>query len=470
MISQKTVLLFFLLFLMFFVKAVLFLDPDLGWHLRMGEIISETRAIPKTDIFSYTMPEFKFVDHEWFADLATYKIYSLFGKYGLALIYAIFFLITLNIVLNLKFLKTGEHPPGQKIFMTGLIVASGTLLSQFGVRPQAFSWMFFAALLYFLSNFTRGNKYKMFIPLLFWVWANMHGSFVLGLFMFGVFTFARGVILRKNIIRELPVFIVAVLITFVNPYGLNLWKEAFDTFLSSALRLYIEEWGPAWTTINLGYLFLTASSVALLLRYKNFFMEEFIAVYLLLLVMSFLSIVNIPIFALCATPVFLGGLSRLGEEAKTVKGSVIRLRIFLTGLFILSLLLFIADSYRVFDRTIAISEENFYPKDAVNFLNKNISSGEIFSHYNWGGYLIWKIPEKKVFIDGRMGRWPGVVEYQRSIINGKLDYRTEFKKYAIDTVLLPRKMEDTDLVNRMENDNWIVVYEDEISKIWRKQL
>src|SRR3989344_9531753 len=39
------------------------------------------------------------------------------------------------------------------------------------------------------------------------------------------------------------------------------------------------------------------------------------------------------------------------------------------------------------------------------FLKTLPLSENIFNEYGWGGYLIWKIPERKYFIDGRMPSW-----------------------------------------------------------------
>ena len=43
-------------------------DPDLGWHLRVGEQIVNTGQIPRYDTFSHTMPGFEWVNHEWIVD------------------------------------------------------------------------------------------------------------------------------------------------------------------------------------------------------------------------------------------------------------------------------------------------------------------------------------------------------------------------------------------------------------------
>jgi hypothetical protein len=42
-----------------------------------------------------------------------------------------------------------------------------------------------------------------------------------------------------------------------------------------------------------------------------------------------------------------------------------------------------------------------FPKDAVEFLRTKTLPARIYNVYDWGGYLQYWLPERKVFIDGR---------------------------------------------------------------------
>ena len=52
-----------------------------------------------------------------------------------------------------------------------------------------------------------------------------------------------------------------------------------------------------------------------------------------------------------------------------------------------------------------LAEQGNFPYGAVAYLKANPIEGRMFNEYNWGGFLIWQYPEKKVFIDGRMPSW-----------------------------------------------------------------
>src|SRR3989344_2019952 len=73
------------------------LDPDFGWHLKVGEILL-TEGIPATDPFSYTMPSFPWVDHGRVTDMAMAWLYPRVGMTGLAGLAAVVVLAAVVIV------------------------------------------------------------------------------------------------------------------------------------------------------------------------------------------------------------------------------------------------------------------------------------------------------------------------------------------------------------------------------------
>src|ERR1051325_1552621 len=58
-------------------------DPDLWWHLKVGQIIWTTHAIPTRDTFSFTTGGHAWAAHEWLAQLSIYGAYAAAGYRGL---------------------------------------------------------------------------------------------------------------------------------------------------------------------------------------------------------------------------------------------------------------------------------------------------------------------------------------------------------------------------------------------------
>ena len=98
--------------------------------------------------------------------------------------------------------------------------------------------------------------------------------------------------------------------------------------------------------------------------------------------------------------------------------------------------------------------EKRYPYNAVQFIRHLKPKGEIISVYEWGGYLNWRLPEKKVFIDGRMPSWRwkapnskesdyAFPEYRRALYDEAKHFEKIKKKYNIELVLLPKAKKPT---------------------------
>ena len=112
-----------------------------------------------------------------------------------------------------------------------------------------------------------------------------------------------------------------------------------------------------------------------------------------------------PIFLIVSTPLWVSITEGIvGDEL--IK--VVRKKWFLGFMF---LAVFIVGAQRL-ERDVPysysledIAVNGQYPLGAVKYLHENPIEGNMFNEYNWGGFLIWQYPEKKVFIDGRMPSW-----------------------------------------------------------------
>ena len=70
-----------------FVMAMLY-DPDYFWHLRAGQLIVDTRALPSHDPFSFTRPDAPWVLNAWLFDVVLYYVHSIGGPFGVRLLVA----------------------------------------------------------------------------------------------------------------------------------------------------------------------------------------------------------------------------------------------------------------------------------------------------------------------------------------------------------------------------------------------
>ena len=462
----------------YWIKARSFLDPDFGWHLRMGEIIL-SKGIPHGDPLSYTMPSYPFVDHEWLTNVLFSFLYSSIGLGGMSIFFAALTLIAVGI----PFLFS--HP---KWRLLPFLLAAISFMPYLGIRPQIFSWVFFSLLLFVVFQEKLWKRFKWFLPLLILLWTNLHGSFPLGVLVIALAAFFRGfqgksearnpkfeannkvqnkkyknaraafdaVLNLKNLnfgivsnfdirISDLVIVALCLVVTIINPYGARVWWEVWMQLSDPTLKWAIQEWLPALFLFNLPFFVLLCVSVPLVWKYRKQFRPINLTLYGATLLMAMSSGRHVPFWLLVALPMTIQGLEYLYEEVVDYKHGKERFAV-VYKVFIIGVVAMISIDFLLMLPQARFSHLSRSPEQAVAFLKANPSKGNVFNEYGLGGYLIWQYPEKKVFIDGRMPRWRwkdapkmesenAFVEYE-AVMSGNSDIEGIMEKYHIDTIVL----------------------------------
>jgi hypothetical protein len=506
-----TLFLLFVTFSIFFVRGLLFLDPDFGWRLRTGEMILH-EGVPRTDPFSYSMPSFPWVDHAWLSSVIISLVYSLFGKIGLTLVFSVIAFCAL-------FISLSESKPtvGKKVFTTindcfatdiGVFgnflfwLAFSVLFAFFGVRVQVISWLMLAILLKLILDLTVWAKYKFMLPFFFALWANLHGSFALGLLVLILVIVTRALQERKLNFVNLIIFLGSALATLINPYTVHIWREVWSSVSDVQLRWTVQEWMPTLTMFNLPVILFFASAITFVMKQKGNLLPEELVVFLVFFVQAISSRRHLPLFVIAVSPIVTRAVCHLGSDLQKLKNGFSRLKKVYRVYFFFTLMAVFLQGVVNFRVAFSLREASFYPKQAVAFLHRNLPAGQIFSRYGWGGYLIWKLPEKKVFVDGRMPswRWDGnpsdesdsAFDEYNDILQKKKKARAVFENYNIDTVLWPAKKEPKrsgfvqkvlnvfrpwiglrekgSFTSNLESSGWKKKYEDEVAVIYSRSI
>lgn len=103
-------------------------------------------------------------------------------------------------------------------------------------------------------------------------------------------------------------------------------------------------------------------------------------------------------------------------------------------------------------------------------------TGNIFNTYEWGGYLIWKLPKMKVFVDGRMpawkddfGRYPYAVFL--AILQTQPGWNEELRRNKTDYILIsPGTFLDLLLQKESKTYGWQEIYRDKIAVLYQNVL
>lgn len=429
---------FLSLFAFFIFRSTITLDPDFGWHLQFGKLLLRTATVPVNDPYSYTMPSYHFVNHEWGTDVIIAVIYDNFGMLPLQVGFSLLVLGALYFLARSTRMRWVTMP----LFLVG-----GTLFEFMGVRPQIITWFFLALIMSLWWQEKVWFRLRFIIPLLFLIWANMHGGFAIGIVVLSIFIIGTMLETRHFDKKNALVLFISFFATLCNPYGYHLWTEVTKSATDPALRWVIQEWYPAFLFTNLAFWVYTLLSVFLLIRYHRKFTITSIIVYVFLLISGLASMRNIPIFVIVSFYPTVQAIVYLYEEATVLPLGRKRFDTAAIGFSMMSLFLFIPQvGAYVYGTAILHEAQGGYPTAAVAYLRKHLPKGQVFASYDWGGYLIWQLPEKKVFIDGRMPSWRNASAPKNestyalgdylSIIRKDVPFAKESKKYGIDTVLV----------------------------------
>ena len=440
-------------------------DPDVWWHLKTGQYIAEHHSVPHTDPFSYTRAGQPWVAHEWLSELFLYETERTAGWGGLILIFA----AVLTAAFFLLYLRCG---PATYIAGVATLCGAWATAPLWGVRPQVLSLLLTSLWLLILERSERNPKLLWWTLPLTLLWVNLHAGFALGLALSALFLagewIERALGSPEQSVSHLRtaalVFLLDLLIVPLNPNGLRMFSYPFETLRSPAMQSYIAEWASPnfhrpeyWP-----FLLVVLGTLAVLSWSRRGSNIELRLRDLLLLLVSLYaalcSIRLIPLFILIAIPLVstrLGNWPRIDERRP--RG---RVRILFNSLIVPAMAAFAGIHVVAVVQRQPLVETESFPTRAVAFLQAHPSGGRIFNHYDWGGYLIWKVyPSTRVFIDGRadlygqeiLNQFAGTYQFKGA-------WRDPLQRWNIDTVLVPP---DSALATGLRNSpGWTVAYED----------
>jgi hypothetical protein len=444
-------------------------SADFWWHLRTGQLIFDTHAVPHTDPFSFTALGRPWIAHEWLSELVMYLLYRLGGYSAILLVFSAVAALAFGLMA-----WRSQGAAATRIF--ALVLAVWCAHPTFSIRPQEFSLLLFALFYALLENFRRTGSVRglMLLPPLALLWVNLHGGYVLGpalILLFGAGA-AGDALARLPAARPFGAqakalgltLAACLLVVPVNPNGVLMYVYPFRTLHSEAMRALLMEWQPPNPRLPLFYpffLLVGLGALALLVRRKNLRVAE-VLIFAFFAGAALHSMRFISLCALAAIPVLAGVLPKRAESpapkpARTLlplQIAAVVLAAGFAGWFI----------RRSFAGTPAVVRAHF-PVEAVNFLEQHHLPGRIFNSYDFGGYLIWRLyPEYRVFVDGRADVY-GDAFLTRfvEIYLGEVNPRPEFDRLGIRTVIVePQAMVGALL--SMGHD-WKIVYADRVAVI-----
>lgn len=385
------------------------IDPDIWWHLRTGEWIIEQGAVPWTNPFSSYGSDKLLVAFSWLFEVFMYSLHRSFGLWGIVL-YSLIFSLLIAVTLH-RLVRKYTLPFAGEIALTAAgLLAMKPLMSP---RPWLFTILFFILELDILFTVRQsGNLRKLlWLPPLFMLWANFHLQFVYGLFVLGLATlepllerlYQRHDSYKEGWQKSFCFFFLVTLAcgaaTLVNPYHVFVYQPVFFFIEQRGFFDYIIEMraptfrGP-WDWFMLATVLGAVFSLGWWREKRPFLL-------LLLLTGAFLSfrarrdVWFVVVSSVGVIAVTCGG--RVGDDPFAIT----RLRVAVVAVMIIVVLAIVSVTKDLSEEHLQQVVAESYPATAAAFVEEHKYAGPLYNHFNWGGYLLWRLPHLSAIIDGR---------------------------------------------------------------------
>jgi hypothetical protein len=441
--------------------SALLADGDTGWHIRTGQWILEHRAVPTTDLFSFTRAGEPWFAWEWLSEVLFALVHGSFGLPGVTLLAGAVIGLTALIALR-HMLWRGAHP---LVALGLLLVSVGAASIHFLARPHIFTLLLMAGSLWLIERDRRnpGAAVWWLVPISA-VWVNLHGGFFALPATLAVL--ATGFALeawsdpaqrraRWRACRRSAALAAAVAAaSLANPYGIALHRHVAGYLNSDWIRNAVDEFqSPRFRSENLlqyELLLIAGLMLAGWLVARKRWADALLVIFWAHLSLG--AVRHVPLFALVAAPLAAEEASRMwerwaaGGSPRSLKCLLWSLGADLAGSFgrnspwaaILSAGVILLTPA---GRWPGDFPESKFPISLIRAESSRLRAARVFTSDEWGDYLIYRgWPRQKVFIDGRSDFYgAGIGGEYRSLIEGRDDWRKLLRKYDIGVVLAPRR-------------------------------
>ncbi len=475
------------LYLAFSIGQGLLNDADAGWHIRVGEYVLNTRSVPRYDIFSFITPPIPWTAHEWLAEVVMAMIHQNFGLTGIALFFS--FMISMVYYLLFKMLRTCDGNILIAVLVAVLVIVASPM--HWLARPHVFTQLFLIIWYIVLDGYQSGKprRYLLVLPMTMLLWVNMHGGFIIGFFLLGIYLIGNILeaffaqkenrLASRVKVRELGVVVFLCLFAcLANPRGYHLLLFPFNVVGNKYLMDHVVEFiSPNFhEPLMVKYLLFMLIGLLALSR------KRLSAIELLLIIvflnMALFSIRHVPLFALVMAPIIVrqatavfGGCNgrfanlvrKKGEGIAAVDASARGVTWLVAGVAAVALCAATGMIHFGFNPKIK-------PVAAVEFLQREPIQGNMFNNDQIGGYIIYAAHQRyKVFFDGRSDMYgvERMKEYNK-VMGFEPGWEKVLEKYRITWIIFDAKS----MLSRflLSNDHWRLIYADKVANIFVKDI
>lgn len=475
-------------------------DSDTWWHLQAGRVTVEQGQMLQTDLFSHTRYGSRWVNHSWLSQVLLYVLFDHFSYAGLGL--------WMGVVVTVAFVFVYLQMEGSVFARAFIIVlAAATSGVIWSARPQLLSFLLTAVVTYvlYLFKWRRINRLWL-LPPLFVLWVNLHAGYALGFMVLAAFVAGElfnhvyraweraperepkpsddPILAWRDIAWVVGAALVSALVLVINPNTTRMWTYYLETVRIDVLQDFIQEWrSPDFHPLHTQpFIWLLLGTMAVMGLSKRRVDGTDLALVGGFAYAALLAGRNMGPFALVAAPALsrhltamvsssrtpsqdLAGVATGGRRCPTTAQAAIN-----WSLLVLVAALGAAKVQRPlrtgFNEAL---QRDQLPADAMAWIEDKQPAGQMFNHYNWGGYLIWRLwPEYRVFVDGRTDLYGN--EFLREYLavqTAQPGFDETLDTYDVDWLIMPSGGAFSRVLAC--DGDWVKAYRDDVAAIWLRE-
>ncbi len=443
------------------------LDADLWIHLNTGRYLSTYGRLPVPDPFTFGAGGLSWIPHEWLAEWVIYQLITAVGVGSAQAAFALLYAATW-LTVSRTLATCGARTWVQAATVVAGAVAAGAFS---GIRPMQFGLFFLALTVGILIRHRRsGTRAVWLLPVIFLVWANMHGSFpigfgaVLAVIADSIWSRLRLPSVHNQSRVSLRAIVPSLLLSgaaiTVNPAGPALWAHPFWQLVTPA-RKFNSDWNPPelFSQSWWGLAILIAGAVAAAVWGRFRITPVLSAAILVLLALSVSARKTMAFSSVAIASMLEGPLAAIGRPHW--QPPILLQRTAAMLLFVVPVALGAWLAPRSLDGPYVTP----MPHAARDFLEA-AAPARIWNTYHWGGFLTWTLwPQSHVFIDGRYDPFAeGALPDYVQVVGLGPDWRELLAAGAPDAIVI---QSDSALAQSLASEpEWTVGYRDTMATVF----
>ncbi len=459
-------------------------NADIWWHLRSGLWILQNHAFPRTGLFSQYVDR-GWVDSSWGFDVLTAITYKLLDLRAFAALLMGFKLALAVVTFVVARGRSGRFWYG--IVLSGI---AQYVITDLLLRPILVSILFFGVELFLLLKSHRCNDMRplSFLPVLFLLWANLDGQFLIGLILLSLFVTAEvsefllnrfGVISfsasTDSLTKVLAISGLSALATLFTPYPFQLFSSAFQSAYGRVIFEDFQEMQAMDFRRPQHFVLMLLVMMAFVAlgrqRSRDLFKLSAIILFVALAFRVQRDVWCVVFVAIAIIADAAVGWHRSSEPEVRHRSAAWTWEKPLVAVIIA--LIFLVAIVRLPGNVELMSQAGrVFPIKACDFIRSNQLPGPVFNAYYWGGFLMWYLPEYPVSIDSRVSLYGDVINKRYFKVTGgteRLETDPTFDRSRI--ILFERNSAVIKALTTLPalRDQFRVAYQDNVATVLVRQ-